>query len=237
MCSSDLLIPQDTIRALCRNGAAATSRNGDSTLSAVDLVALRRVGMHQQGGLLAGPEGGARRNAFFDAQFARLEQKIASAPKPQLKEVFIDVFGFSRGAAQARVFCQWLDAHFKGELLAGVRTHLRFLGLFDTVAAVGIGASVTRFTNGHQAWGEAANLRVPARVRHTEHYVAMHENRGAFPLEDVAHEGRLPGSCRQLRYPGMHSDVGGGYTPTDQGRGPNGTDAEKLSQKIGRAHV
>src|SRR5574343_376255 len=184
------LIPLDTIRALCRNGAAVTSRSGDSTLSAVDLVALHRVGMQGQGGLLSGAEGGARRKAFFDAQFARLAQKIASAPKPQLKEVFIDVFGFSRGAAQARVFCQWLDVHFKGDLLAGVRTHLRFLGLFDTVAAVGLGASATRFTNGHQDWGRAENLRVPARVRHTEHDVAMHENRGAFPLEDVAHDGR-----------------------------------------------
>jgi hypothetical protein len=224
------LIAPDTIRALCRNGVATTSHSGDSTLHRADLAALRRVGMHEQGGLLAGPEGGARRKAFFDAQFARLAQKIASAPKPQLKEVFIDVFGFSRGAAEARVFCRWLDAHFQGDSLAGVRTHLRFLGLFDTVAAVGIGASATRFTNGHQDWGAAANLRVPARVRHTEHYVAMHENRSAFPLEDLASEGQLPGSCRQLRYPGMHSDVGGGYTPIDQGRGPGGRDAEKLSQ-------
>ena len=224
------LIAADAILALCRNGVATTSHSGDSTLNRADLAALRRVGMHEHGGLLAGPEGGVRRKAFFDTQFARLAQKIASAPKPQLKEVFIDVFGFSRGAAEARVFCRWLDAHFQGDLLAGVRTHLRFLGLFDTVAAVGIGASATGFTNGHQDWGAAANLRVPARVRHTEHYVAMHENRSAFPLEDLASEGRVPGSCRQLRYPGMHSDVGGGYTPTDQGRGPGGRDAEKLSQ-------
>jgi hypothetical protein len=28
----------------------------------------------------------------------------------------------------------------------------------------------------------------------------------------------------------MHSDVGGGYSPTDQGRGPHGKDSEKLAQ-------
>jgi hypothetical protein len=147
-----------------------------------------------------------------------------------LVEVFIDVFGFSRGAAQARTFCTWLDAFFQGDRLAGVRAHIRFVGLFDTVSAAGVGASVTSFTDGHQGWGDAPYMRIPARVRHCEHYAAMHENRSAFPLEDIRQEGVMPPRTRQFRFPGMHSNVGGGYSPLDQGRGPGRQDSEKLSQ-------
>lgn len=224
------MISMEAVRALCSNGAATTSRSGDSTLSKADQAALRPVGMQDKGGLLMDTNHDGHRVAFFNEQFARLEQKIASTPKPQLMEVFIDVFGFSRGAAQARVFCNWLDTHFKADRLAGVKAHMRFLGIFDTVAAVGLGASATSFTDGHQSWGDAPYLRIPSRVRHTEHHVAMHENRSAFPLEDVRHNGLMPARCRQLRYPGMHSDVGGGYAPADQGRGPGRQDSEKLSQ-------
>jgi hypothetical protein len=219
-----------TVRALCSYGMAVTTRAGDSTLSKAAQDALRPAGMERKGGLLMDSAHNSHRTAFFKEQFARLAQRIASTPKPQLVEVFIDVFGFSRGAAQARAFCNWMEPLFQGDNLAGVRTHIRFLGIFDTVAAVGLGASATPFTDGHQSWGDAPYLRIPSRVRHCEHYVAMHENRGAFPLEDVRHGGILPARCRQYRYPGMHSDVGGGYSPTDQGRGPHGKDSEKLSQ-------
>lgn len=220
-----------TVKALCALGRATPSHNGGSNLTPADQAALRPVGMERKGGLLMDSGHASHREAFFNEQFARLAQKIASTPKPRLVEVFIDMFGFSRGAAQARVFCNWLDKHFQADRLAGVKTHIRFLGIFDTVAAVGLGASAPGgLTDGHQSWGDAPYLRIPSRVRHTEHYVAMHENRSAFPLEDVRHEGVMPARCRQLRYPGMHSDVGGGYSPSDQGRGPTRQDSEKLSQ-------
>lgn len=226
------MIDPAVIQALCSTGPAARDpRTGRPMLPPDVQDRLERVGMGQRGGLLMDPlSGSSHRKAFFTEQFAQLGMRIASCPKPQLLEVFIDVFGFSRGAAQARAFCNWMGELFTGDRLAGVTTHLRFLGIFDTVAAVGPGASMSSFTHGHSSWGDATQLRIPARVRHCEHYVAMHENRGAFPLEDVHHKGALPPNCRQYRFPGMHSDVGGGYAPGEQGREPQRQDGEKLSQ-------
>lgn len=225
------LIAAPTVQALCSTGRATIHpRTRQPTIGRDRQEALRSVGMDRQGGLLMDASHNSHREAFFKSQFATLAARIASTPKPQLVEVFIDVFGFSRGAAQARTFCNWMDQLFQGDRLAGVKTHLRFLGLFDTVAAVGVGTAITSFTDGHQGWGDAPYLRIPARVRHCEHLVAMHENRSAFPLEDLRMGGAMPARCRQYRYPGMHSDVGGGYGPTDQGRGPGGQDSEKLSQ-------
>lgn len=225
------MIDGDAVEALCRLGPASIDpHTGEPALSPADRDALSLVGMDQRGGLLMDGSGFNHRADFFKKQFNDLALRIAACPKPQLVEVFIDVFGFSRGAAQARAFCNWMNELFVGDRLAGVTTHLRFLGLFDTVAAVGPGASMSSFTHGHSSWGDPKHLRIPARVRHCEHYVAMHENRGAFPLEDVRQSGALPANCRQYRFPGMHSDVGGGYAPGEQGREPQRQDAEKLSQ-------
>lgn len=225
------LIQPDAIMALCRNGEVSAPRGGSSKdLKTEDQEALKKVEMASHGGLLMSTTHTSHRTTFYTEWFRRLEQKIQAATKPKLVEVFIDVFGFSRGAAQARVFCNWLEPFFKGKTLAGVTTHIRFLGLFDSVAAVGLGASASRFTDGHQSWGDAPYLRIPQRVRQCEHYVAMHENRGAFPLEDAHHKGAMPSNVRQYRYPGMHSDVGGGYSPKTQGRGPGAGDADKLAQ-------
>jgi hypothetical protein len=206
---------------LCSLGAVSiNAKTGEPNMSAASRAALAPVKMDQKGGLLMDLRHNSHRLAFYREQLGRLKTAIAMCPAPQLVEVFIDVFGFSRGAAQARAFCNWIDPLFEGDRLAGVTTRIRFLGLFDTVASVGIATSITAFTDGHQSWGDAPYLVIPPRVRHCEHYVAMHENRGAFPLEDVRNKGTMPARCRQYRFPGMHSDVGGGYGPADQGRGP-----------------
>ena len=38
-----------------------------------------------------------------------LRQKLDATRAPKLRQVNLSVFGFSRGAAEARVFYQWLD--------------------------------------------------------------------------------------------------------------------------------
>lgn len=225
------LIEAGTVQALCSTGAVSiNAKTGQVNLSHAKQAALQPVGMARKGGLLMDASHNGHRESFFREQFARVAEKIAATARPQLVEVFIDVFGFSRGAAQARAFCNWLEPIFQGSRLAGVKAHIRFLGIFETVAAVGFGPSASWWTDGHQSWGDAQYLRIPARIGHCEHYVAMHENRTAFPLEDVRVGGGIPANCRQFRFPGMHSDVGGGYAPRDQGRGPSGRDDEKLSQ-------
>ena len=86
---------------------------------------------------------------------------------------------------------------------------LNFLGLFDTVASVG-GPGL------HKYWAD--DLRIPPQVKRCVHLVAAHEIRSAFPLDSIAFAGVYPPNSMEVIYPGVHSDVGGGYYPNQQGR-------------------
>ncbi|MFL9996950.1 DUF2235 domain-containing protein [Paraburkholderia sediminicola] len=245
--STDLRAYDDgVLLALCRNGVrTANPRTGTRSRLAgdeADESALDKVGMRTTGGLLMDAVSGDRKQAqaFYKREVQRIAGIINKTVKPKPVEIFIDVFGFSRGAAEARVFCSWLNELFEGDTLCGVRTTIRFLGIFDTVASVGVpnNPSMTHnITNGHTAWGNEQYLRIPERVQNCVHFVAMHENRPSFPLERVLVHNGLPGNCHEYAFPGMHSDVGGGYGVNEQGRGrlptsssKNLLNSEKLSQ-------
>jgi hypothetical protein len=229
-------VEDSIIKALCRNGARQRIHTrGGSHLSSLaeagDAASLRAVGMEAKGGLLLDMAGRSRHRAdFFRKASAAIAGKARRLKKPRLTEIFIDVFGFSRGAAQARTFCNWLGEICEGDMLCGAPMTIRFLGLFDTVASTGLPTSAGVGTDGHASWADAQLLRIPPAVRNCVHFVAMHENRGSFPSELVRVAGRLPANCHESMFPGMHSDVGGGYRPSEQGRGPNRLDEEKLSQ-------
>lgn len=157
-------------------------------------------------------------------------ERWQAAARPRVSRIRLSVFGFSRGAAEARVFCNWLqDALDRDGSLCGIPLQVDFLGIFDTVASVGMANSSLVF-DGHGGWGREADLRVPARVKRCVHVVAAHEVRGSFPLD--AFRGDCP-SALQLVYPGVHSDIGGGYQVGEQGKGflgSRGADTAKLSQ-------
>lgn len=63
--------------------------------------------------------------------------------------------------------------------------------------------------NGHMGWGD--DLRIPEMVEDCLHMVAAHEIRNSFPLDSLAQGFKYPPNCREVVYPGAHSDVGGGY--------------------------
>ena len=164
----------------------------------------------------------------------------------KIRSINIAAFGFSRGAAAARAFARRIAD--KSER-AGARwvwkagghpVRLYFLGLFDTVASVGVPATVRKYrtlippnvssigwlpvliastADGHAAW--AGNLRIPPMVERCVHYCAAHEIRNSFPLDTVLENGRYPDNCVEVFYPGAHSDVGGGYRPGEGGRNSN----------------
>ncbi|UUS14586.1 DUF2235 domain-containing protein [Stenotrophomonas sp. CD2] len=170
------------------------------------------------------------RRAVLQERRAFLAKKVAPFQKqnPRVDRIRISVFGFSRGATEARVFCNWLgDACDPGPgplRLCGIPVQIDFVGLFDTVASVGAAQSFFESVfDGHGGWASAEDLRIPSDVRRCVHMVAAHEVRGSFPVDLV--DGA---NCEQIIYPGVHSDVGGGYTPGEQGRSPR--DADKLSQ-------
>lgn len=180
----------------------------------------------------------SRNKQFLNREAARIEKLAKQVDKPKITEIFIDVFGFSRGAAEARVFCTWLNEMFQGNTLCGIPAKVRMLGIFDTVASVGLPTStqwVGSDTDGHMAWATPQNLQIAPCVKNCVHYISMHENRPSFPLDRIVRpDGSLPPGGHEYAFPGMHSDVGGGYAPGEQGRGKlegvDAQDSEKLSQ-------
>ncbi|WP_313818074.1 DUF2235 domain-containing protein [Cupriavidus sp.] len=136
----------------------------------------------------------------------------------RVTRIDIAVFGFSRGAALARAFvnrliqkCEMRDGilHWPCETALDGESaplHIRFLGLFDTVESVGLPGK-----NLHpDMW-----MSIPEQVERCVHHYATHELRSFFPLTPV--DAGLK-HCEEIAMPGVHSDVGGGYRPDEQGR-------------------
>jgi hypothetical protein len=158
---------------------------------------------------------------------------------PKIDEITLDLFGFSRGATAARSFLNQLLMHFgnNDHTFCGIPVRVRFMGLFDTVASVGLADAYPLPVDGHMHWGKKSLLTIPACVEQCVHMVAAHENRVSFPVDLVRAGDTYSANCLEIVYPGMHADVGGGYGPQDQGKGTQLADgsvrhlpADKLSQ-------
>ncbi len=162
-----------------------------------------------------------------------------------VSRIHISIFGFSRGATQARAFTNWLDslcgldAMVRGEgtsSLGGFPVEFDFLGIFDTVASVGTGNTLGNLrlfkdADGHGAWADAEDsLRIPGCVKRCVHLVAGHELRRSFPCDSVSVGSILPANASEIVFPGVHSDVGGGYEPRQQGKGQDPSGADMLSR-------
>ena len=112
----------------------------------------------------------------------------------------IDIVGFSRGAALAAHFANVIADD--GVRVNGVleRPPVRFLGVFDLVAAFGIpfnlGFNFNRVNLGYK-------LGLSKGVKSCYHALALDESRQSFRPT------RLRGGC-EVWFRGVHSDVGGG---------------------------
>ncbi|WP_458372641.1 phospholipase effector Tle1 domain-containing protein [Pseudomonas veronii] len=155
------------------------------------------------------------RKAKLGRRAAQLEEVVKGGPR-RVKSVHISVFGFSRGAAQARAFLhrmyEFTDAWGSGcgHSIAGVPLYVNFLGIFDTVASVGL-ASMSKVSDGKWSWASGELMSIHPEAKQSMHFAALHEQRINFPLD-------LATSGQERLYPGMHSDVGGGYSPGGQGK-------------------
>jgi len=151
------------------------------------------------------------------------QDKLAAAlkdRKPAVEQINVTVFGFSRGAAEARVFVNWLFEVCKQEgggwTFAGIPIRLQFLGIFDTVASVGLAnLSDSGTLAGHQGWADNT-LEINPAVERCVHFVAGHEVRACFPLDSVRVKSNYPANAMEVMYPGAHSDVGGGLGASDK---------------------
>lgn len=198
----------------------------------------------------------------------------ASNPSNKIVKVRLAVFGFSRGAALARAFCRDLQRSCTGQrgsfrlktgalgtsgmlVKGGYAIEVYFLGIFDTVASVGLPMSTNNVAtkrrnglgwrdlignygdaerdlrylafgepgadpspgtaDGHGAWAYDG-LQIPDIVGQCVHMVAAHEMRNSFPLDSALEGLRYPAGTEEMVYPGVHSDVGGGYRQGEGGK-------------------
>ncbi|WP_323004196.1 DUF2235 domain-containing protein [Denitromonas sp.] len=163
-----------------------------------------------------------KRRAFFQQAERRLKQSIAHQ-KPEITLINVSAFGFSRGAAQARAWANWILECCKSEgggyTFCGIPIRFQFMGLFDTVASVGLADSSPIGGDGLMDWADGT-MAIPAAIERCVHYVAAHEIRKSFPLSTSRDGTTYPANCVEIVYPGAHSDVGGGYAPGEQGKAP-----------------
>ncbi len=78
--------------------------------------------------------------------------------------------------------------------------------------------------DGHNAYG--GRLQIPHMVEDVRHIVAAHENRNSFPLDSItvvkaSANFIKPAHFREYVFPGVHSDVGGSYSPGEGGKHPD----------------
>lgn len=115
----------------------------------------------------------------------------------------ICIFGFSRGAAIARQLARRTELNGKT---------IRFLGLFDTVAAFGLpetrmspGGFRKEFTSFYD------KLKIPDNVETVVHLVALDENRLTFLPTLISKEPINTPRRKEIWFSGNHGDVGGGW--------------------------
>ncbi|MBJ2158578.1 T6SS phospholipase effector Tle1-like catalytic domain-containing protein [Variovorax sp. IB41] len=155
-----------------------------------------------------------RRRSLKGEWQGKLKDKLAHQAV-KLNLITVNVFGFSRGAAEARTFVNWLyelcEQKDGGYLFAGIPIRVQFLGLFDTVASVGA-AGLYTFIEGRAGWANNS-MQINPGVEQCVHMVASTEVRACFPLDSARVGSSYPANVVEYVYPGSHSDVGGGYKP------------------------
>jgi hypothetical protein len=81
-----------------------------------------------------------------------------------------------------------------------------------------IAAKKAAQASGHGGW--AADMVVHPTVKSVVHYYSVHETRNSFPLDSLRVGNSLPAGIQmeEKAYYGVHSNVGGGYRPGENGR-------------------
>lgn len=188
------------------NGVGTTDGESDSILG----KALGSSLIRQLDGVVTKTDEALSAISIELARFIKLNSFKVTITKLQF-----DVFGFSRGAAAARHFTNRVMNQDKAivaainyglnmvNYLGKPEGEVRFLGLFDTVAAIGNFLNLYNIS-GRSNPGISLEIR-PSAAQKVFQISAMHECRHNFSLNSI--KGMWP----ELALPGVHSDIGGGY--------------------------
>lgn len=150
----------------------------------------------------------------------------------------IYIFGFSRGAAAARLLASKIadkgvakaveitlepkenketrvieqaitDVHFPSSEKLDVE--VEFLGVWDTVSALGLRKNFRRFI-GKKDDDLFTDDHIAKNIKRAVHLVAIDETRNVFIPSLMNHK---PGVVHEVWFPGVHSDIGGSYKEDD----------------------
>lgn len=122
-----------------------------------------------------------------------------------ITELQVDSFGFSRGAAAARHFIHYIleedpiKAKIEALGLTIEKVQINFVGVFDTVASIGVN---------HDDDSDQLRMDAVTNALQVVHLTAAEEYREKFRLTNIASLGTAQ---TELFLPGVHSDIGGGY--------------------------
>lgn len=138
-------------------------------------------------------------NAMFAPPYGDMEDILEEANKDLSSQGYQDgdeiyIFGFSRGAAIARMFA------------ANIGVKVKFLGVFDTVAATR--GSLDLNPNSYPSSGIVfENGSIGKHIEKAVHLVSIDEKRLVFQPTLFNHDERVT----EVWFAGVHSDIGGSY--------------------------
>jgi uncharacterized protein (DUF2235 family) len=141
-----------------------------------------------------------------------MREQLTKAYEPEDE---ICIVGFSRGAAEARIFASALSKD-------NIPVHL--LCCFDTVAQIG-GPDTSKWPDDKVLF---ENNAVAGSVRDAIHLVSIDENRKLFPPTLMDHDDRVD----EVWFSGVHSDVGGGYAEHKLSDVPLGYMVERMRRAL-----
>ncbi|MBI3134504.1 MAG: DUF2235 domain-containing protein [Bacteroidetes bacterium] len=163
-----------------------------------------------------------------------VEQAYARFVQDWQKGDHIYIFGFSRGAAAARMLASKIqkegiperiritlrpkenaETKVVEQIISDVEippsakhfVEIEFLGVWDTVSAFGLPTVLSRFFGGKPKDLFTDN-HIAANIQRAVHLVAIDETRNPFVPSLMNHK---PGVTHEVWFPGVHSDIGGSY--------------------------
>lgn len=158
--------------------------------------------------------GGTGVYAKLEKMCEQVQNKLKAVSKATdipIHIVMFDVYGFSRGAATARMFVYRVIKERNKELLTDYGLDLtkytvmvRFVGLFDTVSS--IGTNHTNDVEGDKQGLAFAKGKITSKI---VHLVAGHEFRQKFSVTSIQ-QAVARGYGLEVVLPGNHTDIGDG---------------------------
>lgn len=125
---------------------------------------------------------------------------------------------FKRGYKDKLPQNSWAKAHWQFFHNNGP-IPISFLGVWDTVGALGIpdDLEIINLLDRKEAW-QFHDTKLAEHIKHARHAMAIDEKRTSFTVTRWSNAVEHPDAV-ELWFPGVHSDVGGGYQDSDLSNG------------------